>query len=145
MKRILIGLIGLIVLACQQPINKVSLDIQIEGMSCSHSCAPFIQKKLLNTEGVIQAIVSFEKKSAEVIINSNVVSKEDIINKIEAVNNGAYKTGDISEKKLEESNPEESNPEESKIVDFDITKPEVTHSSGFRLLNLFSLLNSILN
>ena len=60
--------------------------------------------------------------------------------------NGAYKTGSVKEKKMHDSKSEQSTPaEESKPVDFDITQPDVSHSSGFQLPNLFSLLNSILN
>lgn len=146
MRKIAVLLVVLIVSSCQQTVDTTSLDIQIEGMSCSHSCAPFIQKKLLNTEGVIEASVSFENKLAEVVINSNAVTKEEIIKKIESIANGAYKTGSVEERKLHDSKSEQSKPaEESKPVDFDITQPDVSHSSGFQLPNLFSLLNSILN
>ena len=147
MKKIVVFLIGLIAVACQndQPAAKLSLDIEIEGMSCSHSCAPFIQKKLSATDGVLDAKVSYENKRAEVIINSNDVSKEEILEKIESINNGSYKTGRVAEKKLEDSDPKESNHKDSKSSDFDISKPGVSHSSSFQLPNLFSLLNSILN
>ena len=145
MRKIAVFFIVLIVGSCQQPANILSLDIQVKGMSCSRSCAPFIQKKLINIEGVIDAKVSFENKLAKVVINANEISKEEIIKKIETIADSSYKTGVVIEKKLEGSNPEDSNREKSKTVDFDIAKPEVKHSPGFQLPNLFSLLNSILN
>lgn len=147
MKKIVAFLIAFVVVACQnqKPVSKLSLDIEIEGMSCSHSCAPFIQKKLTNTKGVLDAKVSYENKRAEVIINSNDVSKEDIVKKIESINNGSYRTARVIEKKTIDSVPVNSNFKDSRSVDFDISKPEVSHSSSFQLPNLFSLLNSILN
>ena len=146
MKKVIVFLIGLITIACQQqPVVQLSLDIEIEGMSCSHSCAPFIQRKLSKTNGVLDAKVSYVNKRAEVIINANEVSKEDIIKKIETINNGSYKTGQVTQKKSVDSEPVNSKLKDSETVDFDIHKPEVSHSSGFQLPNLFGLLNSILN
>ena len=147
MKRIIVFLIGLITVACQQqqPVAALSLDVEIDGMSCSHSCAPFIQKKLIKTNGVLDAKVSYVNKRAEVIINVNEISKEDIIKKIETINNGSYKTGQVIEKKIVDSEPVNSKLKDSETVEFDIYKSEVSHSSGFQLPNLFGLLNSILN
>ena len=146
MKKVIVFLIGLVTIACQQqPVVQLSLDIEIEGMSCSHSCAPFIQSKLSKINGVLDAKVSYVNKRAEVIINANEVSKEDIIKKIESINNGSYKTGQVIQKKSVDSESVNSKLKDSETVDFDISKPEVSHSSGFQLPNLFSLLNSILN
>ena len=147
MKKIIALLIGFIVVACQnqQAVSKLSLDIEVEGMSCSHSCAPFIQKKLISTKGVLYAKVSYENKRAEVIINSNDVGKDDIVKKIESINNGSYKTGQVIENKTVVSDPVDSNLKDSDPVDFDISKPDLSHSSSFQIPNLFSLLNSILN
>ena len=145
MRKVAVFFIVLIIGSCKQPLNTIALDIQVEGMSCSHYCAPFIQKKLLNTEGVLDAKVSFENKLAKVVINANEISKEELIAKIETIADSSYKTGFVNEKKLESFNPDESKLDKSKTVDFDISKPEVTHSAGFQLPNLFSLLNSILN
>lgn len=145
MKKILFILTAVILMACEQAVQKSSLSIEVDGMSCSHSCAPYIQKKLSKTEGVLEAKVSFENKSAEVIINSNEVSKEEIIKKIETIANGQYKVGEVEEAKLEESKVEESESNDEASLDFDISKPEVSHSAGFQLPNLFSLLNSLLN
>jgi len=147
MKKAIVFLIGVFAVACQndQPVAKIGLDIEIYGMSCSHSCAPFIRKKLSAVDGVLNVKVSYEKKKAEVIINANTVSREEILSKIKSLNNGSYKTGKVAERKLEGSEPNESHSLDSKSTDFDISKPGVSHSSSFQLPNLFSLLNSILN
>lgn len=149
MKKYLLVLVAVILMACEQAVEKSSLNIAVEGMSCSHSCAPFIEKKLKGTEGVLEAKVSFENKSAEVVINTNEVSKDEIVKKIESIANGIYKVEGVEEKSFDsaqddevENKEVESNDEAS--VDFDITDTEVS-SSSFQLPNLFSLLNSLLN
>ena len=144
--KICVLLVALTFSSCRQSVEAVTLDIKIEGMSCSHSCAPLIQKKLLGTKGVINANVSFQKKLAEVVINSNSVTKKEIITKIESIANGTYIVSSVRERELQETKTD--NPKSSKVLkpaDFDITQPGVSHSSGFQLPNLFSLLNSILN
>lgn len=144
MKKIIFFLSVIILMACEQSVQKSALNIEVEGMSCSHSCAPFIEKKLNKTEGVIEAKVSFETKSAEVIIDQNSTSKEAVIQKIESLVNGQYKVGEVTEKKVEESSANDQSNDEASI-DFDISKPEVSHSTGFQLPNIFSLLSSFLN
>lgn len=147
MKKILFGLVAVILMACNQAIEKSSLNIAVDGMSCSHSCAPFIQKKLNGTEGVLEAKVSFENGSAEVVFNTNKVSKDEIVKKIESIANGQYKVGEVEEIKVEKSNIEDSNSSsnDEASIDFDITDAKVSTSTGYQLPNLFSLLNSLLN
>ncbi len=144
MKKYLLVLVAVVLMACEQAVEKSSLNIAVEGMSCSHSCAPFIEKKLKGTEGVLEAKVSFENKSAEVVINSNEVSKEEIVKKIESIANGIYKVEGVEESKVEEVENKEVESNDEASVDFDITDTEVS-SSSFQLPNLFSLLNSLLN
>ena len=144
MKKYLLVLVAVVLMACEQAVEKSSLNIAVEGMSCSHSCAPFIEKKLKGTEGVIEAKVSFENKSAEVIINANEVSKDEIVKKIESIANGIYKVEGVEESKVEEVENKEVESNDEASVDFDITDTEVS-SSSFQLPNLFSLLNSLLN
>lgn len=145
MKKYLLVIVAVILMACDQVVEKSSLSIAVEGMSCSHSCAPFIEKKLNKTEGVLEAKVSFETKTAEVIINANEVSKDEIVKKIESIANGQYKVEGVTEEKVQESKETEIQSNDEASIDFDITKPEVSHSTGFQLPNLFSLLNSLLN
>lgn len=145
MKKIIFILLAVILMACEQAVEKSSLNIQIEGMSCSHSCAPFLQKKLKATEGVIEAKVTFENKTAEVVIDANETSKDAIVKKIESLVNGQYKVEAVKETKIEEAEEYNSISNDEASIDFDISKPEVSHSTGFQLPNIFSLLNSLLN
>ena len=144
MKNLLLIFFIITLIACNQSVNKISLDIRVDGMSCSHSCAPFIKRKLIKTEGVLEAEVSYEKKLAEIVFNSSAISKEEIVKKIESIADGIYKASIIkaSTKETNLKKPSSLNNRES--LDFNLTKPEISHSSGFQLPNLFSLLNSIL-
>lgn len=146
MKKFALFLVIFFAVSCknQRLSSKVSFDIVVDGMSCSKSCAPFIKKKLTSTEGVLHARVSYENKLIQVDFNSNDICIEDIVKKIESLNDGSYKTRQVTEQKLEAINPEDFNTKDTKLVEFDIAKPEISHSSGFQLPNLFSLLNSIL-
>lgn len=144
MKKFLLPILILTIFACQRSVDETSLSVEVEGMSCSHSCAPFIKKNLKNTEGVLEAEVSFDRKLAKIIFNPSIISKKDIIRKIESIAGGIYKASVIKETKIESHSNESLRQETSKPLEFNLTKPEVSHSSGFQLPNLFSLLNSIL-
>ena len=144
MKNLLLTFFIVSLIACKQSVNKISLDVSIDGMSCSHSCAPLIKKKLIKTEGVLEAEVSYEKKLAEIVFNSSAISKEDVINKIESIADGIYKASVIKESKKEINLKKPSSQKNLESLDFNLTKSEISHSSGFQLPNLFSLLNSIL-
>ncbi|MDD3004688.1 heavy metal-associated domain-containing protein [Flavobacterium sp.] len=69
----------------------------IEGMSCEIMCASKIQKELAATEGVEKATVDFEKKTATVEYDSGVISPEQLVEKVEAVNGGdSYKVSNLT-------------------------------------------------
>jgi copper chaperone CopZ len=144
MKKFIISLLILTVIACQRPVDKISLNVEVEGMSCSKSCAPFIKKNLKKTKGILEAEVSYDRKLANIIFNRSIISKEDIIRKIESIAGGIYKASVIKETKIESDSNESTRQKTLNRIDFNITKPELSHSSGFQLPNLFSLLNSIL-
>lgn len=148
MKKLAFLFASIVLFACSTPAEKVSLSIDVEGMSCSHSCAPYIQKKLLQTAGVVSATVSYENKKAEVIINSNEVSKQEIIDKIQTIANGQYKVEGCKEEKVTDQKPTDSKLETSikdaSKSDFDISKTEVSSAHSYKLPNFFNLLNSLL-
>ena len=75
------------------------------------------------------------------------IQKEDetleTFQKIESLADGQYKVGIVTS--LNSSKSSSSQSKESNDTDFDITKPDLAHSTGFQLPNLFSLLNSLLH
>lgn len=82
-------------------VNAVSGKIEtasfnIEGMSCEVMCASKIQKELAKTEGVQNAKVDFEKKTATVEYDSGKITPEKIVETVEAVNGGdSYKVSNV--------------------------------------------------
>lgn len=71
-------------------------SFSIEGMSCEVMCASKIQKELAKTEGVQNAKVDFEKKTATVEYDSGKITPEKIVETVEAVNGGdSYKVSNV--------------------------------------------------
>ena len=144
MKKLLFLFLSIFLMSCEAPVETASLNIGVEGMSCSHSCAPYIQKKLLKTVGVLNAEVTFENKEAKVVFDKNKVSKEEIVKTIQTIADGQYKVTSVEEEKQNDIESTEPTGDESSLNEFDISNSEVS-SSSYQLPNIFSLLNSLLN
>lgn len=71
------------------------IDLPIKGMMCGISCKGAVNKCLSNMEGVASCTVNYtegeEIDHAIVEFDNNLTSKEEMIAKIEALNQGAYK------------------------------------------------------
>lgn len=63
-------------------------SFSISGMSCAVMCANKIEKELATTKGVQKAKVDFEKKLATVTFDSEVVTAQQLVEKVEAVAGG---------------------------------------------------------
>ena len=65
---------------------------EIEGMTCAMGCAATIEKKLAETEGVKEAKVDFETKTATVAFDKTVNNQESLTKIVEGVADGkSYK------------------------------------------------------
>ena len=137
-------MVSIVVLGCSSGSSseKAQLVMEIDGMSCSHSCSPFIQKKLSSTEGVESAVVDFDTKLATVVINEGIVSKEDIVEKVQTIAGGQYKVKSCKATVLTKTEAPEASLESTS--DFDISQPEVS-TGKFKLPNFFKILNMLLN
>ena len=68
----------------------------ISGMSCAVMCANKIEKELAATKGVQKAKVDFDKQSAFITFDSNVITAEKLVEKVEAVAGGKiYKVSNL--------------------------------------------------
>lgn len=68
----------------------------ISGMSCAIMCANKIEKELSAMDGVKKATVDFDKKSAIVKYDSDKLSPEKLIEKVESVADGkTYKVSNL--------------------------------------------------
>jgi len=84
-------------IALNENLNK--LNLKINGMTCT-GCASGIQSILLSFEGVIDAKISYQDRTGEVIYNPSIITKEEIINS-EAFT-GQYSAEIISDEKFDE-------------------------------------------
>lgn len=79
--------------------NLKSIEVNIEGMTCEIGCARTIQSKLSKVDGVAYAKVNFDAKKGIFTYDSNKLSKNDIVKKINGIAGGdlykATKTTEI--------------------------------------------------
>ena len=68
--------------------NLKSIAVDIEGMTCEIGCARLIQSKLSKVEGVTYSKVTFETKKAQFTYDSNKLSEQDVIQKINGIAGG---------------------------------------------------------
>lgn len=68
--------------------NLEKASFEIEGMTCAMGCAATIEKKLAETEGVKEAKVDFETKTATVAFDKTVNNQESLTKIVEAVADG---------------------------------------------------------
>lgn len=71
-------------------------SFNIEGMSCSVGCAKTIEKKLSKMDGVQNATVDFDKKTATVEFDASKQTPEKIVETVEAAADGkTYKVSNV--------------------------------------------------
>lgn len=76
--------------------NLQTASFQIDGMSCAVGCAKTIEKKLASLDGVQDAKVDFEKKTATVAYDSAKQTPETLVETVEAVAGGTtYKVSNV--------------------------------------------------
>ncbi|KGO89768.1 heavy-metal-associated domain-containing protein [Flavobacterium suncheonense] len=61
---------------------------EIEGMTCAMGCAATIEKKLAETEGVQEAKVDFDTKTATVSFDKTVNNQESLTKIVEGIADG---------------------------------------------------------
>ena len=76
--------------------NLQTASFTIDGMSCAVGCAKTIEKKLASLDGVQEAKVDFEKKTATVAYDSAKQTPETLVETVEAVAGGeTYKVSNV--------------------------------------------------
>lgn len=108
-------------------------SLSIDGMTCEMGCAKGIENKLNNTDGVSDASVDFEGKTATIHFDKTKISENDIEKTIEEMNDGQYDV-ELNENKKTSSNIISSN------ADSDID----AQSFSFEVPNIFSVLKNVL-
>lgn len=75
--------------------NLETASFNIDGMTCPMGCAATIEKKLAGMEGVQEAKVDFEKKTATVSFDPAKQTAETLVQTVEKIADGAYKVSDV--------------------------------------------------
>lgn len=75
--------------------NLETTSFKIDGMTCPSGCAAMIEKKLAGLEGVGEAKVDFEKKTATVSFDASKQTPEKLVETVEGLADGAYKVSDV--------------------------------------------------
>lgn len=86
--------------AVETAANLKTESFTIEGMTCEIGCAKTIESKLANLEGVDEAKVDFENKTATISFDEAKQNKASLIKTINAVAGGnTYKATEVENKK----------------------------------------------
>ncbi len=75
--------------------NLETTTFKIDGMTCAVGCAGVIEQKLSKLDGVQEAKVDFEAKTATVSFDKAKQTPETIVTTVEGIANGAYKVSDV--------------------------------------------------
>lgn len=75
--------------------NLETTSFKIEGMTCPMGCAATIEKKLAKMDGVGEAKVDYEKKTATVSYDPAKQTPEKFVETVEGLADGAYKVSDV--------------------------------------------------
>ncbi|WP_313804878.1 heavy metal-associated domain-containing protein [Flavobacterium sp.] len=70
------------------PENLATASFQIEGMTCAMGCAATIEKKITETEGIKEAKVDFESKTATVSFDKTINNEASLTKLVEGVADG---------------------------------------------------------
>ena len=76
--------------------NPKTASFEIEGMTCAIGCASLIEGKLNKLDGVTEAKVDFETKTATVVYDADKLNQEKLTQTVEAAAGGdTYKVSKI--------------------------------------------------
>jgi periplasmic mercuric ion binding protein len=71
---------------------------KISGMTCPMGCAATIQQKLTDMDGVEEAKVDFDSKTATILFDPAKQTTESFVQTVEKIADGAYKVSDVKTK-----------------------------------------------
>lgn len=152
LKRTLSGLFLLLLMACSSPTSEktagklsanTALEAKIEGMTCEHGCVTTIKKQLGKMDGVYHYDIDFQNKSTVIEFNKEQISADEIVKKIESLNEGAYKVNNETVKCIADcdaSVEKKSSSSSSKTS----SEQQIKHD-GFQIPSIFDLLIFLLN
>ncbi|HYD91591.1 MAG TPA: heavy-metal-associated domain-containing protein [Flavobacterium sp.] len=75
--------------------NLETTTFKIDGMTCPMGCAATIEQKLAKMDGVQEAKVDFESKTATISFDAAKQTPEKFVETVEGIADGAYKVSDV--------------------------------------------------
>ena len=75
--------------------NLETTSFKIDGMTCAIGCAGVIEQKLAKMDGVQEAKVDFENKTATISFDAAKQTPEKFVETVEGIADGAYKVSDV--------------------------------------------------
>ncbi len=75
--------------------NLETTTFKIDGMTCPQGCAKVIESKLAGMEGVQEAKVDFDAKTATISFDAAKQTPEKFVETVEHIADGAYKVSDV--------------------------------------------------
>lgn len=75
--------------------NLETTTFKIDGMTCPEGCAKVIENKLAGMEGVQDAKVDFDAKTATISFDGAKQTPEKFVETVEHIADGAYKVSDV--------------------------------------------------
>ncbi|MBU3660522.1 MAG: heavy-metal-associated domain-containing protein [Flavobacteriales bacterium] len=122
----------------QVAVSNETLVTEIEGMVCSMGCGGSIRKELKSTGAVSRVEVDFdeekEKQTVKITFDNHLISKKEIVDKIEKLNKGQFSVSIIGSSYIESSNDDNGSSGNPKV--------NVSESS-FEIPSLLDILSSI--
>ena len=122
----------------QVAVSNETLVTEVEGMVCSMGCGGSIRKELKSTGAVSRVEVDFdeekEKQTVKISYDNRLISKKEIIERIEKLNNGQFTVSVIGSTFIENSTSDKKSSEEPKV--------NVSETS-FEVPSLLDILSSI--
>jgi copper chaperone CopZ len=112
-----------------EPKNMIA-NFQIEGMVCEHGCKGVIEKQMNKVKGITSFDIDFEKETAEVFFDQNIITSQAIITHVESINDGIYKMKLIKEYKQVNAKGSMSSSKNAPVSvssTFSIQIPDITH------------------
>jgi copper chaperone CopZ len=122
----------------QIAVSNETLVTEVEGMVCSMGCGGSIRKELKSTGAVSRVEVDFdeekEKQTVKITYDNRLISRKEIVERIEKLNKGQFSVSVIGSAFIENSDSGKSSSEEPKV--------NVSETS-FEVPSLLDILSSI--
>jgi len=122
----------------QVAVSNETLVTEVEGMVCSMGCGGSIRKELKSTGAVSRVEVDFdeekEKQTVKISYDNRLISKKEIIERIEKLNKGQFTVSVIGSTFIENSTSDKKSSEEPKV--------NISETS-FEVPSLLDILSSI--